>query len=128
MEAFQVIGLGLIVATMAVVLRQQKPELAILLILAGGALILTLLLGRVGGVITVFRNVADRAGVSSVYLGLLLRVVGVAFVADYGAQICRDAGESAIAGNLEFAGKIMILVIATPLILSILDTLTHLIP
>ena len=63
-----------------------------------------------------------------VYMGTILKIVGVAYIADFGSQICRDAGEGALASKIEFAAKIIVLVMAVPIIVAVLQSLLKLVP
>ena len=124
MEIVKIVGLGLVAGSLAILLRQQRPVTATLLSLAAGALILFLVLDRVSGIVDVLQDLAIRANVDGLYMCIVLKVIGVAFLAEFGAQVLRDAGESAIAAKVELAGKIIILVLAIPIIAAILETLT----
>jgi stage III sporulation protein AD len=62
-----------------------------------------------------------------VYLNTILKIIGIAYVTEFGAQVCRDAGEGAVAGKIEFAGKIMIMVMAVPIIALVLQTISRII-
>lgn len=125
MEIAQIVGLGLIAAALAVVLRQQKPELALLLSIGAGVLLFFMILGKIGAVVNVLRDLSVRANVNFLYLGIILKIVGVAYIADFGAQLCRDAGEGALASKIELAAKILILVLAIPIIIAVLDALMN---
>lgn len=126
MEIVKIVGLGLIAGSLAILLRQQRPVTATLLSLAAGALILFMVLDRVSGIVDVLQDLAVRANVDGLYMGIVLKVIGVAFLAEFGAQVLRDAGESSIASKVELGGKIIILVLAIPVIAAILETLTSL--
>ena len=63
-----------------------------------------------------------------VYLNTLLKIMGIAYLAEFGSQICRDAGEGVIAGKVEFAGKLLILVMALPLLAAVLETILNFVP
>ncbi|WP_018084979.1 stage III sporulation protein AD [Desulfurispora thermophila] len=128
MEILQLVGLGLVVTVWAVVLRQNKPELALFLSIMAGVVVFLAMLGPIGGVVDVLRQVGERAQVSDIYLGTILKIVGIAYLADFGAQVCRDAGEGAIAGKIEFAAKILVLVLAVPIVVAMLNTLLRLLP
>lgn len=123
MEIAQIVGFGLIAAVLAVVLRQQKPELALLLSIGAGIFLFFMVLGKIGAVVNVLRDLSVRANVNLIYLGTVLKIVGIAYIADFGAQLCRDAGENALASKIEFAAKILILVLAVPIVMAVLDTL-----
>ncbi|MGQ5711558.1 stage III sporulation protein AD [Desulforudis sp. 1031] len=123
----QIFGFALVTLVFAVTLRQQKPEMALIVSLVAGAVIFLLMLRKIGAVVNVFNDLAARANVNLVYLGVVLKIVGIAYIADFGAQICRDAGEGALGAKIEFAAKILILVLAVPVVLAVLDTLMRII-
>ncbi|MEW6726234.1 stage III sporulation protein AD [Desulforudis sp. 1088] len=127
MEIVQIFGFALVTLVFAVTLRQQKPEMALIVSLVAGAVIFLLMLRKIGAVVNVFNDLAARANVNLVYLGVVLKIVGIAYIADFGAQICRDAGEGALGAKIEFAAKILILVLAVPVVLAVLDTLMRII-
>lgn len=128
MEIMQLVGLGLVAAVMAVTIRHNKPELAMLLSVATGIMIFLAVLGKIGAVIDVLKELSERASLNMVYLGTLLKIVGIAYIADFGAQICRDAGEGAIGAKIEFAAKILVLVLAVPIVAAVLQSLLKLVP
>jgi stage III sporulation protein AD len=72
-------------------------------------------------VLLVFETLAEKAEVNQEYLKLAVKIVGLAYLAGFGAQICRDAGESGMAAKIELAGKIFILVLGIPVMAGILD-------
>ncbi|ACV63401.1 stage III sporulation protein AD [Desulfofarcimen acetoxidans DSM 771] len=128
MEIIQIVGLGLIGAILAVILRQQKPELALMLSICVGVLLFLTVIGQISAVFNVLRDLAAQANISMVYVGTILKIVGIAYIADFGAQICRDSGESALASKIEFAAKILVLVMAVPIIIAVLQALLKLVP
>jgi len=127
MDIVQVVGFALIATVLAVVLRQEKPELALGVAVAAGVVIFLSFVGKIGAVITVLSGVASRAGLNMVYTDTILKIVGIAYLADFGAQICRDAGEGALATKVEFAAKVLILLLALPIIVGLLDLLLKLV-
>lgn len=127
MGILQVVGFALIATVLAVTLRRDKPELGLLVGVAAGTVIFLAMIGRIGAVISVFSGIAGRAGLNLIYLNTILKIVGVAYIADFGAQVCRDAGEGALAVKVEFAAKVLILVLALPIIVGLLDLLLKLV-
>jgi len=127
-DIMQVVGLGLVAAVLAVVLRHNKPEMAMFLSIAVGIIIFVVLLGKIGAVLDVLKDLSARANLSMVYLGTILKIVGIAYIADFGAQICRDAGEGAVASKIEFAAKILVLVLAVPIVVAVLNSLIRVVP
>jgi stage III sporulation protein AD len=123
MEIVHIVGLGFVAAILLVLLRQQRPELATQLSIAVGAIIFVLMIGRILSVVNVLDSLAQRAKIGEIYLATVLKIVGVAYVADFGAQVLRDSGEGAVASKVEMAGKIIILMMAVPIIIAITETL-----
>jgi len=64
---------------------------------------------------------AERAGLESRYLAIVIKIIGVAYLCQFAAELCRDVGEGAIAGKIELAGKVMILTLSMPIIDHLLD-------
>jgi len=122
-EITQIVGFGLVAAVLVVILRQYKPEIALLVSLAAGIMLFMMVLGKIGAIVEVLKDLSNRANVNLVYLGVILKIVGIAYIADFGAQLCRDAGEGALAAKIEFAAKILILVLAIPIVMAVLDIL-----
>lgn len=128
MEIIKITGLGLVAVVLIVIIRQQRPELAVQLSIVVGAVIFTMMLGKINSVISLMQELARRSNVSTLYMGTILKIVGVAYIAEFGAQICRDAGEGAVASKIEFAAKVIVIVLAVPIIAAVFDFLFKLLP
>ncbi|RJX28022.1 MAG: stage III sporulation protein AD [Dethiobacter sp.] len=128
MEIAQIVVFGVIAAIFITFIRQSRPEIAQLLSLAVGIVIVAYLLGYLKMIIDVITDLALEAEINTVFLRTLLRVIGVAYLAEFGAQICRDAGEGSIAVKIEFAGKLIILVMAIPILIAVLQGIVNFIP
>ena len=128
MEIIQIIGLGFVVMLLILVVKQQRPEFAVQLSITLAVVIFLLVLSKINLVLDLFNDLAAKADISQMYLNTILKIIGIAYITDFGAQVCRDAGESAVAGKIEFAGKIMVMIMAVPIIALVLDTIVKLIP
>lgn len=128
MQILQVAGLALVTVAMLLIIRQDRPELAVQLGLALGALVFGLVLGELSGIVDGIQALAGKAGVDRQHLTTVFRIIGVAYVAEFAGQVCRDAGEGAVAGKVEMAGKVLILALAFPIILAVLDAVLRLLP
>ncbi len=128
MEILQIVGLGLVAALLLVVLRPQRPEMALQLSLAAGVAIFLLLVSRIQAVLQVLQDLAFRAHINPFYLSAILKVIGIAYIAEFGAQVCRDAQEGAVAVKIEMAGKILIMLVAVPIIGAIVEMIFKLLP
>lgn len=124
MDVTQWVGLGLAAAILYAVLREAKPEAAAVLSLAAGALLMLGVLSGVQGVVTAMHSLSSRVGLEGAYISTLLRVIGIAYLAQFGAQACRDAGAGGIADKVELCGKVAVLSIAAPIVVSLIDIVT----
>ncbi|WP_136606311.1 stage III sporulation protein AD [Paenibacillus dokdonensis] len=128
MEIIQVVGLGLIATILIMVVKEQKPMFAFLLAAATGVLIFMFLMGKISTVISELERMAKSSGVEMIYLKTILKIIGIAYIAEFGAQVVRDAGQENIASKIELAGKILIMVLAVPIIGIIIETVMKLLP
>ncbi|UNC92554.1 stage III sporulation protein AD [Candidatus Contubernalis alkaliaceticus] len=128
MTIIQVVALGLLAAVFILILRESKPELAIFLSIAVGVIIFLSMMNYISSVLYILEELTIRADINLLYLNTLLKIIGIAYIAEFGAQVCRDAGEGTTASKIEFAGKIIILFLAIPLVVVVLETIISLIP
>lgn len=128
MEIIQIVGIGLIATVLILVLKEQKPMFAFLIAASTGIIIFLFLIGKIGGIIKVLEDLAEASGVQMVYLKTILKIIGIAYIAEFGAQIVRDAGQESIASKIEMAGKVLIMVLAIPIISIIIETVIKLLP
>ncbi len=128
MEIIQIVGLGFIVTLLILIIRGQRPEIAVQISITLATVIFLLVLAKIEVVLNLFRDLADKASISQMYLNTILKIIGIAYITEFGAQVCRDAGEGAVAGKIEFAGKVLVMVMAIPIIALVLETIVRLIP
>lgn len=124
----QIVGLGLVATVLILVIKEQKPMFAFLIAASTGIFIFLYLIGKIGGIIEVLEQLAESTGVQMIYLKTILKIIGIAYIAEFGAQIVRDAGQESIASKIELAGKVMIMVLAIPIISIIIETVIKLLP
>ncbi|WP_223066534.1 stage III sporulation protein AD [Paenibacillus caui] len=128
MEMIQIVGLGLIAAILSLVLKEQKPIFAFLIAAFAGIAIFLFLIGKIGTIIDTLEQLAAESGIQTIYLKTILKIIGIAYIAELGAQTVRDAGQEAIASKIELAGKVLIMVLAIPIIGIIIETVVNLLP
>jgi len=117
----RIAAIGIVTAFLALMLRRDNPVFAALITLAGSVLIFFMLVPRFAAVIELFTAITDNIGTGGVYVVTVLRVIGIAYAAEFGASICADAGENGLASKVELAGKILILATSAPVILTLLQ-------
>ena len=128
MEIVQIVGIGMVATLLALVIKDQKPLFAFLLTIISGVVIFTFLIGKISEVVRILERLAVQADLNMVFLETILKIIGIAYIAEFGAQVTRDAGQGAIASKIELAGKVLILVMAVPIVQIIIETVIHLLP
>ena len=122
------VGLSLVATMLAIVMRQHRPEMAVLLTIAVGLMLFAVFSQKLAGVIDVLTGLSKIAALPSGTMMLLLRVVGISYLTEFAAQMCRDAGESGIASKVELGGRLLILVLSIPILVALLQLMLELIP
>lgn len=118
------VGVLLCAALLSTVLWVWRPELALGLSLAAGALVVGLLLKELAPLLTSLRRMMTVGGLSDNALAVVLRAAGVCFVTQWAADTCRDAGQSALAGKAELTGRVLLLLMTVPLFEQVLALVT----
>lgn len=124
----RIVGIGLVVTVLIGVLRGVHVPIAVQLGIAFTVVVLLLIMQPLREVMAFFADLGRRSGMQGLYLETVLKAVGIAYLAAVGTQMAKDAGEGAVAASVELAGKVLILVVATPVLGAILGTLLQLLP
>ncbi|MEK3991143.1 MULTISPECIES: stage III sporulation protein AD [Robertmurraya] len=127
-EILQIVGFALIATFLALVVKEQKPNFAFLLIVFVGCSIFLFLIDQIYAIIHMLEKIAINANVNIIYVETILKIIGIAYIAEFASQITKDAGQAAIASKIEMAGKILILAMAIPILTVLIETIIALIP
>lgn len=128
MHIFQLVGIGLTATVLASVLRPRVPQFAMLVALVAGIILLITVVTNLESVIRTLSDMANAAKVDHGFLSTVLKIIGIAYVVEFAAQVARDAQEGALAGKIELAGKVGIVILALPIVTDVVQSLVHLLP
>ncbi|KNF07394.1 stage III sporulation protein AD [Gottschalkia purinilytica] len=128
MDVIKIVGIGIVATILSVILKQQKPEYALQLSLVTGLIIFSFVISQLSYVIDILESLAKKVNLDFLYFPIILKVIGISYIAEFGAQISRDAGEGAIASKIELGAKVIIMVLAVPILMSLLDIVIKIIP
>lgn len=120
MEMVRVLGIGVVGTILAVTLSRHNGGYGLLTGIATGCLLLMLLLGEAGELETAIRELSGD-GLSSAYLGRVVRILGLACLTEAGSRIARDGGQGNIALKVELCGRVLILCAALPAVREVLS-------
>ena len=126
-QIFQLIGIAFVTAVAAILVKNTKPELAVVITIAGSIILLLFVLEVFRGTITLFSDIAEATGLNAAIVKTLLKMVGIGYLVEFSAGILNDFGQNSLADKLIFCGKILILVLAVPILESILSLVGELI-
>ena len=114
---------GITAVAQAVQLKPLRQEYSVYLILAAGLVIGFLSISRLELILDTVRAIGSQIRVKNIYLGTLLKMVGITYIAEFASGICRDAGFSALGTQVEMFGKLSILAVSAPVLQALLETL-----
>ena len=123
MEVMTVGILGIAAVLLATQLKSVRSEYGTYLILAAGILIAFYTVSRWGTVLQMLKQCTEWLPVDRVYVSTLLKMIGIAYTIQLCAGLCKDAGYSSIATQIEMFGKLTILVLSLPILLALLRTI-----
>lgn len=127
MDIFKIAALGLAATVLAVFVKNWRAEIALQISLIAVIIIFFTVMPYLKTVLEMLRDISERTGVDSKYIRLVLKVIGIAYITQFGAELCRDAGEGAVASKIEFGGKVIILSLSMPVMYSFLEVVEKII-
>ena len=113
--------IGVAGALLAVQFKSGKAEYGIYISIALSLLIFFSILRYLETIIRMVRTIGDYISMDTVYIGTLLKMLGITYIAEFSSSICKDAGYQAIAGQIEIFGKLAVLVLSMPILMALLD-------
>lgn len=119
---------GFIALIIIIILKQYKPEFVIYVSLIAGTLILAMLLSKISAIIELLSNLSNKTAINNQFLGLLIKITGIAFLTEFAVSICKDSGETAIANKMDMGGKVIIISMSIPIISGLLETIIKVLP
>lgn len=113
--------LGILTIMIAMAMRQGKAEFATFVSFTGSILIAWIALQLLDGITGSFERLEKLLSIDMEYIALLMKMIGVTYLSEFASSLCRDAGYSAVAGQIELVGKLTILTIGMPIVLALFE-------
>ena len=127
MEIFKIVAFAVVATVLVLVLKEQKKEISILLECMAAIGIMIYAISKMSGVVLMLEQLTSLSGINQNFLVIILKITGIAYIVEFGKNICIDAGQSAIATKLEMAGKVIVVVLSLPLMNSLISVLSGLV-
>ena len=128
MNILQIVAIAIIAAILISLLKETKPELAILLGVAAGVIIIIMVVNELYEVISSFYNIAEVSGIAEGLFTTVLKMIGIGYVTEFAANICSDSGCKSVGDKILFAGKVVIMILALPIVNSLLSLIVEILP
>ena len=125
---YKIIGIAIITCVACLVIKPVRPDFAIMLSIVGGIIIIFYLLSYLSNVFNMFDNIFTVTGINSSLYSIIFKIIGIGYLTEFTASICHDTGNASPADKVLLGGKIIILVMALPIVTSILDIVVELLP
>ena len=122
----KIAAVGVAAVLMAMQLREVKPQFGTYVVFGAGILIFFYAFTKLEQLVESIGTLGEYVSVETEYLKLLLKMLGISYVSEFAASLCRDSGCGSVAGPIELFGKLSILLLSMPVVLSLLNTLGQL--
>lgn len=122
MSMVQIGIIGVAGALLAVQFKSGRAEYGIYISIALSLLIFFSILKYLETIIRMVRTIGDYISMDAAYIGTLLKMLGITYIAEFSSSICKDAGYQAIARQIEIFGKLAVLILSMPILMALLDT------
>ena len=123
MEIIKIVAFAFMALFIVLIFKGRRDDLAIQVSIAAGILIFLFMVNKLTIIMGFLQTLANKANIDVVYLNTVFKILGIAYLASFCSEICRDAGESSIAAKVDFAGKILILVLAIPILMAVMESI-----
>lgn len=121
MELLSVALIGIMGCILIMILKKLAPEYGTLAMIAVILVITFLCLGQMETVLGLIELLQDNLGADTGYIGILIRIIGISYMAQFASEICKDAGNSSIGTAIELFAKLSIVSISMPLVLAVMQ-------
>ena len=125
---FKILAIALITSIASLIVRPVRNDFAVMIALTGGVVILVLVLSYLTGIFDTIKNVIDTTGVSSGLYSLILKIVGIGYLVEFTAGVCSETGNSGLGDKVLLGGKVVMMVMALPIVTSILQIIMEILP
>ncbi len=128
MEILKIAAIGITASLLVLFVREHRPDVAVLIGLAAGILILFSVVNYLTEAISALQALMDKSGIDLEILQAVLKIIGIGYITEFAAHICEDSGSRGIADKILFGGKVLILIISLPLLSAVIEIILSLLP
>lgn len=123
MEIIKIVAFAFAALFIYLIFKDKRSDLALLVSLAAGVILFLLIISSVTDIINFVNDITTKANIDIVYIGVVFKILAISYLATFCSEICKDAGASSIASKVEFSAKILILTLAIPILMAVLQSI-----
>ncbi|MDF2543638.1 MAG: putative rane protein [Herbinix sp.] len=123
MISYALIGVAAVI--LAILFKKGKEEYSLYISIAACVFIFFLGIGKLEVILDAIDKLQGYIALNKSYMGVLIKIIGITYVTEFSASICKDSGYSAISEQIELVGKLTILAISMPILLALLETINN---
>ena len=123
MDIIKISLLGICGVILCFFLKETRPEYIAFITMGIGIMILGLAVGKLEYLFGTLRQLKDSLPVEQEYLTTLIKMIGITYIGQFSAGICKDAGHQATAAQIELFCRLSVLVQSVPILLALLETI-----
>ncbi|KKE80658.1 stage III sporulation protein AD [Oceanobacillus caeni] len=128
MDILQIVLLGVVASILYLILKDTNSSFAFFIILITGIIIFFAIIQQILIIFELIQNLGRNANIDGLYMETILKIIGIAYIAELGANLTKEAGLSAVAKNIELAGKVFIILLAVPIITAVVEAILNFLP
>ncbi len=124
----KIIAIAIITSIASLIVKSVRNDFAIMIAITGGIVILVMVLSYLTGIFDTMKEIVNMSGISSSLYTLILKIVGIGYLIEFTAGLCSDTGNSGLGDKVLLGGKIIILIMALPIVTNIMQIIMELLP
>lgn len=123
MEIIKIVAFAFMALFIVLLFKGRRDDLAVYISMAVGVIIFLFMITKITAVLQFIQQLAAKANIDFIYLTTVFKILAIAYLASFCSEICKDAGQSSLGTKVEFAGKILILVLGIPILMAVLQSI-----
>lgn len=127
MDILKIVSFSFMVLFVLLLFKEEREDIRILIGIAASATLLLLIFPQIKSLFTIIEELSVKAKIDFIYIKIVLKVIGITYLATFCSEICKDAGENSLASKVEITAKILILISAVPIMMAVLNSIVKVI-
>ena len=124
----KIVAVGLITCIATLIIRPIRNDFSIFVAIAGGLIIIFMIINYFSSILSTFKGIIGLTGLNGGIYTFLIKIIGIGYLVEFTADICKDTGNSSLGDKVLLGGKIIIMVMALPIVINILDIIMGILP